>query len=285
MMTPVKINPQPNSYPNPPKASYAPTAKVTPAHRSPQTKSGRINKQTTPSLKHLSPKKIVFTYPVKPARVALFVAALDDCEDVPPPDMGDAIDYFVTLPKWSTAIPIGELNFGYKKQNLTTYFNENEWKKFMDDVNIAASPKIGFVESLLWLLIFPLRIVLALFLKLTCIEKLLNYKYRIHAWEKLTLPLKITRSEEGILCLLRELNLSNKQNLVFSHERPRPSIPLEGIHGQPARIHLFLKKDPKDRTVRTSDDSRVKNVIAVESLDVCYNSMEKTVIAVESLDV
>ena len=282
-MSPTKVSPDSNTYP-----LKSPSAKLKTTKKKGDKKfgSGRITRQTTPSLSQINVADIRFTCPaIRPPVDSLYIAALDDCEDVPPPDMGDAIDYFVTLPKWSTAIPIGELNFGYKKQNLTTYFNENEWKKFMDDVNIAASPKIGFVESLLWLLIFPLRIVLALFLKLTCIEKLLNYKYRIHAWEKLTLPLKITRSEEGILCLLRELNLSNKQNLVFSHERPRPSIPLKGIHGQPARIHLFLKKDPKDRTVRTSDDSRVKNVIAVESLDVCYNSMEKTVIAVESLDV
>ena len=58
------------------------------------------------------------------------------------------------------------------------------------------------------------------------------------------MSLKVTRSEEGILLKVKELNLKyQEKRLFFSHERAEEDNPPEDIHAHPPRIHLFLLKD------------------------------------------
>jgi len=226
----------------------SPTKKVHPSFK--------IDRTITPSLSNISPSQIAFADSIKPPRDALFIAGIASINKVPPSDPFNAIDYFVCTPKWAVTIPFAETKFNYKKQNITTYFNVEEYRHFMGEINYAANPTIGFIESSVWLLLLPLRLMFAILLKLTCVEKLLVYKYGIEICSKLVMPLKVIRSERYILQIITKFNVSNKLNLSLSYERAYEGNPQKNVHPHPARIHFFLLKPVnKGKSVRVVSDA------------------------------
>ena len=87
-----------------------------------------------PSLSQLSPKSVKYTFPINPPPSSTFIGAFrdesgDDLLGAPPNSITHICDGCSSVPVWSSSWPEEETTFKHKTQNVTTYFNAEEWKE------------------------------------------------------------------------------------------------------------------------------------------------------------